>query len=84
VRQGECEKSVLTLSLPHGENHAGANPIASKVESGTYDMEPKKDLVLGSVIKHMPENSKKHAECILDTLNSSNNTVVEREGGAYH
>jgi len=80
VRQGEREKSILTLSLPHGENHAGANHIASKEELGTYDMVPIKDLVLGSVIKHMPKNSKKHAECILDTLNSSN-TVSWTERG---
>lgn len=80
VRQGEREKSVLTLSLPPGENHAGANPTASKEESGTYDMVPKKDLVLGSVIKHLPKKSKKHAECILDTLNSSNDVSWNERG----
>jgi len=59
VRQGERDKNILTLSLPHGENHAGTNPIASKEELGPYDMVPKKDLVLGSVVKHMPKKKSK-------------------------
>lgn len=81
VRQGEREKNVLTLSLPPGESHEGSSLIVSKEAQDTYADAPKKDLILGHVIKHMPKNSKKHAECILDTLTNSNNAVSWTDRG---
>lgn len=87
VRQGEQEKTMLTLSLPSGESSDVSIPRFSTDEDDDtigvdYDDDGlKKNQILGNVIKHMPKKSKKQAECILDALNSSNNIVSWTDKG---
>ena len=70
VRQGEREKSVITLSLPDTE----IKPDDTKPVDD--DDVFKKDNILESVLKHIPKRSRRNAENILDAVSRAKHVLT--------
>lgn len=72
VRQGEREKTVLTLSMPDTE----IRPEDRRPDDDDDDDDGhKKDTVLEGVLKHIPKRSQRNAEYILDAITRSKHVL---------
>lgn len=70
VRQGEREKSVLTLSLPTSEHSVADDDSYQAVIDGgdTTVTDITNDPLVVEVLKHMPKRSRQKAEHVLEAL----------------
>lgn len=71
VRQGEREKTVLTLS----------SPIAQTYDAGVTTYPDDGDVFIANILKHIPKRSQKNAEYILDALRGASDRVSWTEQG---